>query len=353
MDNIDYSKYGAGLEATAKPENGEIDYSRYGAGPEVIPESLGKSALLAIPRLAVDAGDTLYKGAKAIPGYYEKAKTEVPALARKFIDRDFSPHNIAQGLAGVNEGINALGQFPRAVAGYGENRLNLLPKGSEEAVKKWWAPDTSKAINEIFGEPKDPGETAIRGLGRNIVPLASAAKLARIMPHLTKYGATRALNSARKLAEKRDIGKINIDPTLIKDARQFLPTTSPNRKVLKEAKGGDYNSLFRLQSDIGQNSADYAKSKFSAAERSHGKAGLQTRNALLNAIHDELKSQGHNDISELLRKGQNDYRKYMKFKPWRNALGATALAGTGITGIAMTDNPIIRILKNVLSKNML
>lgn len=325
----------------------EDEFEQYRVKEEQ-PESLGTSFDLAIPRIAEDVANKLYGAVKSIPSYYQKGKTEVPAILRKIIERDVTPHNLAQGFAGINEAINAVGQLPKNIVGYGENRLNLLPKGSEQAVSKWWAPDTTQAINDLFGQPQEAGEAAIREMGRNILPLATAARLAKIAPHLTKYGATRALNNAQKLAKERNIGTINIDPELIQDAKQFLPNTLPNRNVLSAANTGDYNSLFRLQSDVGQNAADYAKSLFSAAERQHGRAGLGTRNRLLDAIHDELQNRGHNDISELLRKGQNDYRKYIKFRPWRNAL---ALTGLGTAGLSIPNNPVTKIGRKFLFQN--
>ena len=82
--------------------------------------------------------------------------------------------------------------------------------------------------------------------------------------------------------------------------------------------------LFKLQSDLGKHSSDYARSLFSAAERAHGRAGMATRNNLLSEMHQGLQDLGHSDISSLLKKGQEEYRKYAKFKPYRNALGVAA-----------------------------
>lgn len=120
--------------------------------------------------------------------------------------------------------------------------------------------------------------------------------------------------------------KVNIPHELIEDAAQFLPKTTPYKNLLKDAQSGDYNSLFRLQSDLGSHASDYAKSLFSAAERAHGRAGMATRKELLKEIHNALKANGHEDVSELLRKGQEEYRRYAKFKPYRNAILAAGAA---------------------------
>ncbi len=145
----------------------------------------------------------------------------------------------------------------------------------------------------------------------------------------------------------KDIGgkKINISPELIKDAAQFLPKTSAYKNMLKEASKGDYNALFNLQSDLGKHSSDYAKSFFSAAERAHGRAGLTTRNKLLTEIHAGLNDVGHKDVSELLKKGQDEYRRYMKFKPYRNALGLAAGA------YVAPKNPLTNLVKKLAFMN--
>lgn len=325
------------------------DFEQYKVQNKNKSERFGTSLGLAGPRIYEDVSKGLYKAAQSIPSYWEKAKTEVPGILNPYGQVAQHPfHAAGQGLAGLNEAINSVAQFPLNVSKYGSERLNLLPKGVTNAIQSITPEDTTEAINQLFGKPKYPGEAAIRGVGRNIVPITGVTKAASGMPHLTQRGATKKLKNARQMAEEREIGKLNVDQQLINDARQFLPKTSPNRKNIKDASKGDYNALFRLQSDLGKQSSDYAKSLFSAAERQHGRAGLETRNKLLDAIHENLQSQGHHDISNLLRRGQNDYRRYAKFKPYRNALALGGLAGAGLS---IPNNPLAKILKGILFPN--
>ena len=312
-------------------------------------ESFKESLALAGPRILKDFGDKAYNAVQSIPGYWEKAKTEIPGLANPVSQMRKHPlHASAQGFAGINEAINSLAQMPYNIARYGSERLNLLPQSVTDTIGYMTPPDTSQYINELFGQPKYEGEAALRGIGRNLPSLYGASRVAESIPHLTQRGATRTLRRARQLAEDRDIGTLNVNPELIEDARQFLPNTLPHRNALNAANSGNYNDLFRLQSDVGKNSSDYAKSFFSAAERSHGRAGLEARNRLLDAIHENLQSQGHHDISSLLRQGQNDYRRYMSFKPYRNAL---ALTGMGAAGLSIPGNPLTHLLQKVLLQN--
>lgn len=145
---------------------------------------------------------------------------------------------------------------------------------------------------------------------------------------LTQKMASRSLREAKGLAENREIGSLDVPDELIQDLKQFLPETTPYKKLLERAMNKDYQSLFDLQSDVGKHSRDYIKSLFSAAERAHGREGAAARNRLLDAMREHLSSTGNLDIAELMKHGQNRYRQYMKLRPYRNAALAAPLAGT-------------------------
>ena len=66
------------------------------------------------------------------------------------------------------------------------------------------------------------------------------------------------------------------------------------------------------------------RSLFAPESAIKGEAGLGSRNNLLNAIHENLQSQGHLDISDLLREGQRDYRRYMNFRKYPRLLAGAA-----------------------------
>jgi hypothetical protein len=90
--------------------------------------------------------------------------------------------------------------------------------------------------------------------------------------------------------------------------------------LIDESGYGDYNRLFSLQSDLGKHAGGMSKDWFSKANRAHGRAGLGVRGNILNEMKNSMRQQGHGDIADLLTKGQDEYRRYMKFKPYRNAL---------------------------------
>ncbi len=305
-------------------------------------ESLKDAATYALPRIAEDIVNTGYHGIQNIPEYWKKAKTEVPGF---FNPQNWLMHPIQRGgqtLAGLLELGQKFNHAPRAAAQYAANRLHLIPE--EWADKVPQAPDLDNYIQQYIGNPKNPGDALSRGLARNADLLASGNALGKAMPHLTKRGALKKLKKGQKLASEREIGTLNVDPELVKDAEQYLPNNLSVRNLIEGSNYGDYDSLFRLQSYLGKiSSARTGKlSKlFSPETNLKGQAGLRSRNSLLNAIHENLQKLGHEDISDLLREGQNDYRRYMNFKKYPKILGGAAAA------YASPKNPLTDLLKKL------
>jgi hypothetical protein len=140
-------------------------------------ESLGTSALKAIPRI----GEDLYRGVagfvKNIPEYWNSAKTEVPGLFNSIAEHP--GRSLSQLGAGITElGHNTL-NAPRGIADYASNRLNLLPQKYAEKIP--YQDDISSEVNQFFGEPKQAGEKLIRGLGRNALNIYGAGNVANIL----------------------------------------------------------------------------------------------------------------------------------------------------------------------------
>ncbi len=246
------------------------------------------------------------------------------------------PRNLTIGATKAGQNLH---NYPRDISHGLEHRLGQLgenftglpgPKTNIPQFKiSEYLPYDTNDYAQLLGGNRMPtfADTAIQK-GIEYLPEVLSARnaLRDVIPPLTKMGATKNLNKAQKLAAERDIGTLNVNPELIEDARQFLPNILRNRKALEASHAGDYNSLFKLQSEVGQLAGQQAKSWFSPSERIKGRAGLESRGNLLDAIHENLQSLGHEDISDLLKRGQNDFRKYMKYKKYRNYLFGAAAA---------------------------
>ena len=255
------------------------------------------------------------------------------------------PRDVLIGLTHAGRNLHNL---PHDLSSLAEWPIEKLRGKPFEHPLSSYLPNDTQNYADVWGQ-KGAGSTLDNVLQKgvelapDIIGGANALRSLKLLPHLTRRGASKSLAKAKDLAKGRNIGTLNVNPDLVEDAAQFLPKTSAYKNMLEGAGYGDYNELFKLQSDLGKHSSDYARSLFSAAERSHGRAGMATRNKLLSDMHKELQSLGHEDISALLKKGQDEYRRYAKFKPYRNALGVAAGA------YMMPKNALIDLVKKLVT----
>ncbi len=161
-------------------------------------ESFGTSAVKAPFRVAED----LYKGAagfvKNIPGYLDKAKTEVPGILNPINALKNPLGRTKQATAGLLELGQKINHLPRDLAQYSANRLNLIPQ--EIANKVPAAPDITQDINKYLGTPQNPGDALLRGVTRNLESIIPGAKLAN---------AINPLNMTNKAIAKQIVRETN------------------------------------------------------------------------------------------------------------------------------------------------
>lgn len=176
--------------------------------------------------------------------------------------------------------------------------------------------------------------------------LGGLGEFVHASPHMTKHGAAKDLRKAHNIATEKGIREVEVPHELIEDARQFLPNTAPYHKLLEKAHEGHYQDLFNLQSDLRKHAGDYSTSRFSAAERAHGREGLAARQRLVESIQENLRKQGHNEVADLMKSGQENYRRHMKIRPYLNIAKGLGVAGT--INSAFPHNPVTETIKHLL-----
>jgi hypothetical protein len=189
---------------------------------------------------------------------------------------------------------------------------SYLPNDTQNYAETWGQKGAGTTLDNVLQKGIEIAPDVIGGV--------NALRSLKLLPHLTRKGASKNIVKARETGKARNMGPLDVNPDLIEDTRQFLPNTTPYRNLIDEAGYGDYNRLFSLQSDLGKHAGGMSKDWFSKANRAHGRAGLGVRGNILNEMKNSMRQQGHGDIADLLTKGQDEYRRYMKFKPYRNAL---------------------------------
>lgn len=222
------------------------------------------------------------------------------------------PHDIASGIDYVGNGIGRAFGAPEFQNGQTSHLADYLPYDEQNYADVWGQKGPGTQVDNMLQKGVEWAPDVIGGL--------NALRGLKILPHLTRKGASKNIVKARELGKTRNIGPLDVNPDLIEDTRQFLPNTTPYRNLIEDAGYGDYNKLFSLQSDLGKHAGGMSKDWFSKANRAHGRAGLEVRGNILNEMKNSLRQEGHGDIADLLTKGQDEYRRYMKFKPYRNAL---------------------------------
>jgi len=253
------------------------------------------------------------------------------------------PRDVLIGLTHAGRNLHNL---PHDLTSLAEWPIEKLRGKPFEHPLSSYLPNDTQNYADVFGQ-KDAGTSLDNVLQKgveiapDIIGGVNMLRSLKLLPHLTRRGASKNLVKAREIGKTKNISPLDINPDLIEDTRQFLPNTTPYRNLIDEAGYGDYNRLFDLQSDLGKHAGGLSKDWFSKANRAHGKAGLQVRGNILNEMKNSLRKEGHEDIANLLTKGQDEYRRYMKFKPYRNALGVAA-------GAAMLPkNALIELVKKL------
>lgn len=244
------------------------------------------------------------------------------------------PHDIASGVDYVGSGIGRAFGAKEFQNGQSSHLADYLPYDQTDYADVWGQKGQGSTLDKVLQKGVEYAPDVIGGV--------NALRSFKLLPHLTRKGASKNIVKSREMGKARNMGPLDVNPDLIEDTRQFMPNTTPYRNLIEDAGYGDYNKLFSLQSDLGKHAGSMSKDWFSKANRAHGRAGLEVRGNILNEMKNSMRQQGHGDIADLLTKGQDEYRRYMKFKPYRNAIGMAAGA------YMVPKNALIDLVKMML-----
>jgi len=256
------------------------------------------------------------------PGFWSKLpKNILTGLTHAGRNLANIPHDVAQMIEQTGQQMEPIWNQmpgPHPTMQYKRPISSYLPHDTTDYGDVWGLKGERTPVDKIVQTVSEYGPDVFAGVNA----------LRDIIPHLTKAGATKKLRKAQQMAKDFGVNKdaFSMTPELIEDAKQFFPNTLQNRELFEKAKMGDYDAIFQLQSELGQLSGQRAKSWFNPEAKIKGRAGLQTQGKLLDEFTESLNKLGHEDIANLMTKGRQEFKRYMKFKPYRNAL---YLAGLG------------------------
>jgi hypothetical protein len=279
----DYQPNTAASKPKAKPGEWAVEEEQPSdviarANPD---ESMLGAIAKAGPRMGQDMARNVWDAAHAVPGLYEKSKTEYPGFLNNVY---MHPGSMAkQGMAGLVEAGIKTANTPFDIANYmGPGGLNLLPENVNNKIQEHRIPDYTKQINEIYGEPKYTGEEGLRGVMRNIIPIAGLGatakalnplKLAdmhpdRIVNKVLNEGARQETignnwyNRIWDRASNLGYNRVTTTPAIINNNLQFLRQFYGQEKIGSLERFAHNQTLpnaQRAQSDLGAIAESYRK----------------------------------------------------------------------------------------------
>lgn len=98
-----------------------------------------------------------------------------------------------------------------------------------------------------------------------------------------------------------------VSKEFIQGLQEYLPKSRQNQNMINEAMKGDYNALRKLQTDMYTRGKKNLTSNFEA-DRMKGSEILEKRQDINDAIHHYLNSTGHEDLGNVLKNANQDWR---------------------------------------------
>lgn len=257
--------------------------------------------------------------------------------SESFLDK--LPRNIAAGL--LEMGRN-LGNTPNEYLRQAERGIkSLLPNDARQALQGVNFADTViPRIGENFNYPEALGQKGKGTLMDNLIQggikwapeIYGAAHLLHQIPAVRGFMAT-DLRKAKKLVGDT---KIPLDEGLLKRAIPNLPEDhNITAEAINKARQGDYESIFNIQSKVGQHQRNLEKSLL-ASEKKQAPSVKELKRLILDDMEAKLKGHPNPELAkagDLLRKGVNNYAQYKKIAnliaPYLKYAGAGSLLGAG------------------------
>lgn len=154
---------------------------------------------------------------------------------------------------------------------------------------------------------KSAGRIGLSAIKRSPTPRKAADILQEYHAEHKNY-ATKPLDEAEIQASKEK-KPIRLNSKLIDSAEDYLAKTKANKNLIKEARKGDYKSVFKLQSDLGKRGESFA-SKNTQAEIDRGSEIFDLRDSIIDGMKTHYDYLGHPEVSKNLTEGRKRYADF-------------------------------------------
>ncbi len=118
--------------------------------------------------------------------------------------------------------------------------------------------------------------------------------------------AENAFKDVSKGVHDRGIATVPTQEIKFNGLKKYFPDTDEAKKLLNDAKTGNYNALRKVQSDLWTKATKNLRSDLEV-DRMRGEEMLERRDKINNAISNHLKNTGNHDLDAVLNKARSDY----------------------------------------------
>jgi hypothetical protein len=330
MADFDWAKY-------EDKQPASFDWSKYEDEPTYQPQEskgLGGVATDALGKM-LQSVYGIPAGLMALPGEAYGAVNQLATNPKR------AAQNFGAGFGELGHGVLSA---PGNIRDYLAKKELVSQQSPSFRLPESVLPKEYNYAEALGAEGNQTGDALIRGVPAGIASAPFVGKLMQGLADLPiRPGAGgRALNKVRDQLKERGMGNIGLPEDVLRDIEDhnYLRSTAANKRFLEKAKQGDYESLFKLQSDLGRLERGHKLNPF-FSEREFGKDIGETRQSLLKHMKSRIAEEGHDDLQKLMSHGMNRYRQYMKLRPY--IIGAAGLA-------ASTQLPYYKELKKVFGQ---
>lgn len=123
--------------------------------------------------------------------------------------------------------------------------------------------------------------------------------------------ASDIFNHVKNEAINRKVNNIKLSDDIFEEAKNSLPKTRANSKLIENSKNGEYENLHKLQSDLGKKGRKKLESD-SVAEQDEGEEILDLRNKINEEVEKNFRENGHIDLADKLIEARKKWAKLKK-----------------------------------------
>jgi hypothetical protein len=178
-----------------------------------------------------------------------------------------------------------------------------------------YLPNDESDYSDVWGGNKENDtmmDKLIKGGVEHAPELIGGAGLVR--GGFRRLTGAHQLDAVKNAVKQKGLQDFAYPKQMIKQAEKFLPSTKATKELVGEVNAGKYEPAFKLQSQVGHHQRKLAKSPLASENSIMAPKAGELKQQMLGHLETVLRNANHIEEADLLRKGINNYRQYIKVK---------------------------------------